>query len=317
MTGNFNLQGHRGARGHKPENTLPSFEAALDAGVRSIETDVHLTADGVAILIHDPDLDPRIFRRLPHAAVPEPASRPLVRRLTLAQLRGYRADGNPAPQRFVDQDAAVTPLAALFAQQHGLDPYTPPTLMDLFAFAQTYATSGPSVGKSNRQVENARTVVFDLELKRVPFHPETIGDEFDGQSAGRLEQAVLQCVRAAGVVQRTAVRSFDHRCVRAMRQLEPALTGVVLVAGTAPVAPGDLARQAEATVYAPDYRFLDAAQLRHCQAAGIQVIPWTVNAPEEWRRLVDWGVEGITTDYPERLAAWLRGACAAVAAGSA
>ena len=57
----FELQGHRGARGLKPENTLPSFEAALDVGVASIETDIHLTADGVPVLFHDASLNERIF----------------------------------------------------------------------------------------------------------------------------------------------------------------------------------------------------------------------------------------------------------------
>src|SRR5262249_10549099 len=49
----FDLQGHRGARGLKPENTLPSFEAAIDAGATTIETDLHRTRDGVPVLVHD------------------------------------------------------------------------------------------------------------------------------------------------------------------------------------------------------------------------------------------------------------------------
>src|SRR5271166_5116502 len=62
MSRSFVLQGHRGARGLKPENTLPSFEVALDLGVSSIETDVHLTRDGVPILCHDPEVSGRLCR---------------------------------------------------------------------------------------------------------------------------------------------------------------------------------------------------------------------------------------------------------------
>ena len=54
MPDRFNLQGHRGARGLRPENTLPSFETALDLGVTSVETDLHLTRDSVPVLCHDP-----------------------------------------------------------------------------------------------------------------------------------------------------------------------------------------------------------------------------------------------------------------------
>ena len=113
-------------------------------------------------------------------------------------------------------------------------------------------------------------------------------------------------VRAAGMVARTRIRSFDHRAVQAIRQLEPALSTAVLIAETAPINPAALAKSAGADTYCPDYRFLDAAQVRACHAAGVRVLPWTVNDEADWLRLLDWGVDGITTDYPDRLAALLR-----------
>jgi glycerophosphoryl diester phosphodiesterase len=116
---------------------------------------------------------------------------------------------------------------------------------------------------------------------------------------------VLELVRQADMVERTLVRSFDHRCVRALRQLEPGLTASVLMAETAPVSPVQLAAQADAQIYCPDYRFLDQPLLRRTQADGVRVIPWTVNDPKDWLRLIDWGVDGITTDYPDGLAALL------------
>src|SRR5262249_34355159 len=146
----------------------------------------------------------------------------------------------------------------------------------------------------------------DLELKRVPFRPEFVGDEFDGEHAGELEQRLVEVLRDANVVERTTVRSFDHRCVRAIGRLEPGLTRAVLVAGTAPVNPGAVVQQAEATVYCPEYTFLDAAQIRSLHAANLSVLPWTVNSVEDWTRLLEWDVDGITTDYPDRLAAFLQ-----------
>ncbi len=61
MSPAFDLQGHRGARGQRPENTLPSFEAAFDAGVTSVETDLLLTRDDHLVLRHDPLLNGRLF----------------------------------------------------------------------------------------------------------------------------------------------------------------------------------------------------------------------------------------------------------------
>jgi glycerophosphoryl diester phosphodiesterase len=307
MSTSFNLQGHRGARALKPENTLPSFEAALDIGVRSIETDVHLTQDGVAVLYHEALVsNPPCVPIRPETAAPsDPPS--LVSRFTLAELRGYRADRNPDPRRFPDQDTAVTPLAGLFAEQQGIDPYNIPTLEEFLRFAAAYAGElGVRAGKSEEQRRRARTLGFDLELKRVPFLPETIGDPFDGTRPSLLEERIVEAVRGAGVVARTTVRSFDHRCVRLLRRMEPGLTGAVLIAETMPVAPGELIERAEAQVYCPGYLFVDAALVRQVHAAGAQVLPWTVNQPEHWQRLLDWGVDGITTDVPDLLAAYLR-----------
>jgi glycerophosphoryl diester phosphodiesterase len=299
----FELQGHRGARGLKPENTFPSFEAALDAGVTSIETDVHLTRDGVPVIYHDETISPRLCRLRRGQAAPDPATQPLVSSLALAELRAYRADRNPDRRRFPEQERSLTPLARRFARRLGLDPYTPPTLADLFRFVAAYAEDA---GKTDDQRERARVVVFDLELKRVPYFPQVIGDEFDGEAPGLLERRVVEEITAAHIADQTTVRSFDHRSVRALRRLESRVTAAVLVAESAPVAPAELAQLADAGIYCPDYRFLDAAQVRACHADGVRVIPWTVNEEADWLRLLDWGADGVTTDYPDRLADFLR-----------
>jgi glycerophosphoryl diester phosphodiesterase len=298
----FDLQGHRGARGLKPENTLPSFEAALDAGVTSIETDVHLTRDSVPVLCHDPVLNDTVsaFLRNDVEALQQ------VSRMTLEEVRQLVVARNPDPSRFPDQDSQVTSAADYFAMVHSLHPYATPTLADLFAFIEFYAES--PLGREwadPGQREVARNLRFHLELKRVPFEPETIGDGFEGVTPGLLERRVVEEVVKAGMLQRTVVRSFDHRSVRAIREIEPALATAVLVSHTAPVSPLSLVRDAGASVYCPDYRFLDEPTVRAIRAGGVPVLPWTVNRPEDWERLVAWGVDGITTDYPDRLAKWL------------
>jgi glycerophosphoryl diester phosphodiesterase len=302
----FELQGHRGARGLKPENTLPSFEVALDVGVTSIETDVHLTRDGVPVLFHDEAITARLCLLRRGATSPDPATEPLISSLTLAELRAYRADRNPDRRRFPEQDRSVTSLARWFARQHGINPYTPPALDELLTFAGAYAGDpGRVVGKTDEQRQRAAVVVIDLELKRVPYDPAIIGDDFNGHEPGLLERRVVDAV-GASLISRTRVRSFDHRSARAVRLYEAEMTTAVLIAETAPVDPAGLTKTAGAEVYCPDYRFLDAEQVRQCRAAGVRVLPWTVNDEADWLRLLDWGVDGITTDYPDRLAALLR-----------
>jgi glycerophosphoryl diester phosphodiesterase len=296
MLPRFDLQGHRGARGLRPENTLPSIEAALDAGVTSIETDLHLTRDGTVVLYHDPFLNPWIFHTMPSGAPPA------VRSLSLAELRRHTADGNPDPTRFLTQAAHVGPVAAHFTQS----PYAVPTLGDFVDFVACYAGPvGASLGKSEPQRDNAARLRFDLELKRQPFHPEYVGDDFDGTGPAELERTVIEEVRRRGIVARTSVRSFDHRCLKAMLELEPGLTGCLLIDGTAPLDPAALTRSVGASIYCPGYRFVDADLVRRAHAGGVCVVPWTANDETVWKRLLAMGVDGITTDYPDRLASYL------------
>jgi glycerophosphoryl diester phosphodiesterase len=296
----FDLQGHRGARGLRPENTLPSFEAAFEAGVTTVETDLHLTRDGVPVLCHDPVVTATLFRPAP----PLPLA---VAALTLTELRQFQADRNPSQVRFPAQDPTATPVALRFASERGMDPHAVPTVRDLFDFAAAYAGPlGERVGVSDGRRQKAAAVRFDLELKRVPFYPETIGDGFDGRVPGQLEAVVAETLRAAGMAARTTVRSFDHRSVLLFKQLLPEVTGALLMAETAPLDPAGLARQVGAELYCPSYQFLDADLIGRAHAEGIRVVPWTVNVPDQWRRLIDWGVDGITTDFPDQLAADLR-----------
>jgi glycerophosphoryl diester phosphodiesterase len=299
----FEVQGHRGARGLRPENSLAGFELALDLGVTSIETDVHLTRDGVPVLIHDPRITGRLCSRRDGGVVPERR----VSELSLAELRAYRADRNPQPGRFPAQIAAAGPLSVLFAANHGLDPWTIPTLADLFAFAAAYAGSrGEHAGKTSSQRQRAAQLIFDMELKRMPFEPANIGDHFDGSAPALLERHVLEEVERAGVIDRVRVRSFDHRSARCMRQLQPRLPTALLLGAIAPIRPADLLAAADAQMYCPYYCFVDRAIVQQVHDADRRIMPWTANEPEAWERLVALDVDGITTDYPDRLLEWLR-----------
>jgi glycerophosphoryl diester phosphodiesterase len=291
----FNLQGHRGARGLKPGNTLPSFETALDIGVTSIEMDLHLSQDGHVIVAHDP-------------TVQGPSGRRLISTLQRDELKEYSAATERDRDRFPLQESSPTPLAAAFAGQHlDGDPFALLTLDELYGFMTAYAGKlGRDVGKKAEQRTRAGQVVIDLELKRVSGRPERIGDAFNGTKLGLMERQVLECVHRHAAVERTVVRSFDHRSVLTLKLHEPRLQTAVIIANAAPVAPQELVCRAGASIYGVDVNFLDELQVRQLHEASIAVIPWTVNDPVDWNRLLTWGVDGICTDYPDQLAALLR-----------
>lgn len=301
------VQGHRGARGLAPENTLPGFERALDLMVTTLEGDLHLTKDGHPILSHDAALSDATVRLPGKADVPEPKQRPRLSDLTLAQTRAYVADRNPEPARFPKQQNDVTPVAKAFAEGRGLQPYHLPSLADLFVFVAAYAGEvGAKAGKTAAQRDRARQVRFSLELKRVPYRTAAIGDTFDGTEPGTLEKRFVEVVQQAGVAGRVTVQSFDHRAVKAVRGLDNKIQGAVLVRGVVPADPAQLCAAADAQVFSPELEFVDAALVRQVRAAKLKVIPWTINDPDDMKRLLDWEVDGIITDFPERLIAVLQ-----------
>ncbi|MFL5341206.1 MAG: glycerophosphodiester phosphodiesterase family protein [Gemmataceae bacterium] len=277
----FHVQGHRGARGLAPENTLPSFERAFDIGVSSVETDLFPSADGIPVLIHDPE-----------------TAGELVGRLSASELRRRIVDRNPDPVRFPAQSAEVTPSAAEFCQQRGVPPFGVPSLTELFEFASFCARDAR---KPAEQRQRAGRVLFDLEIKRFPFRPELFAAD-----AQQTVVAVVNAVQAAGLSERTVIRSFDHRLVAVVRRLSPRIRTAVIIAGTAPIDPARLALDVGASIYCPDYQFVDAEVIDLCRGNGVMTIPWTVNDPAEWHRLRAFGVDGITTDFPDRLMTWLR-----------
>ena len=292
----FDVQGHRGARGLQPENTLPAFETALDLGVSTLELDLHLTADGEVVIWHDEALTRDKCGLSTMAAPPlppDPDDRAVagdalyLSRLTFADLQRYRCDRNPDPSRFPDQRATLTTLAG--------DNYQIVRLADLFAFVARYVGSD---AKSAAQRANAAAVNFNIETKRKPDDPAAIGDDFDGVNPGRFEQEIARIVGAAGLTDRVIVQSFDHRSLWAMRTLLPDMPLAALTTG--PAALPEFAERG-ATIWSPNYTTLSAAQLAEAHALGLAVIPWTVNDPADMQRLIALGVDGLITDRPDRL----------------
>ena len=187
----FDLEGHRGARGLAPENTLPAFARALDIGVTTLELDVALTADGVLVVSHDPFLNPVLARDADGQWLPGPRG-PLIHALTLAQVQAYDV-GRIRPD---------TPYARTFATQQAVDGTRLPTLAQVFALVQA---------RGGTQVR------FNIETKLYPDHPE------DTAPVAAMTDALLQAIRTAGLRERVTIQSFDWRSLRRVQQLEPGI----------------------------------------------------------------------------------------------
>ncbi len=99
------VHGHRGARAVRPENTLPAFEYAIQAGVEALELDLAVTKDNVLVVSHDPVL--------PEPMCTGPGATRVIRQMTLAQLREWDCGSKPNPQFPKQQAAPGTPVPSL------------------------------------------------------------------------------------------------------------------------------------------------------------------------------------------------------------
>jgi len=255
-------------------------------GVTTLELDIAITADGVAVISHEPLLYPGTARDADGRWLKEPG--PRIRSLTLAEVQRYDVG------RLNPDSAYGKP----FATQQPVDGQRIPTLASLFALVERLG---------------ANDVQFDIETKIFPNRPD------DTVSPEVFVDTLLAAIRAAGMTKRVMIQSFDWRTLALVQRLEPGLRTVYLTiesrnsnnvqdpAWTAgrmardyPSVPA-MIKAAGGTIWAPNFNNIDASSAQRAHDLGLQLVPWTVNEPADMRRLIDWGVDGIITDYPDRL----------------
>jgi glycerophosphoryl diester phosphodiesterase len=261
------VQGHRGARARLPENTMAGFEHALAVGADVIELDVLVTRDDQVVVAHDPVVNSKLCRGVDGAPVKEP--RP-IRALSLAELQRYDCGSVRHPD-FPHQ--APAPGARI------------PTLAQALALIKGFERRGGAPARVN------------VELKSVPAHPEWT------PPPRPYVELVRSVIRAADMVGRVSLQSFDHDLLAEARAQDPAVVLAALIYKTRLHGPDlvDYLRRRGFGIYSPHHQWITAADVQRLHAAGVRVIPWTVNEPDDWRRVIAAGVDGIITDDPAAL----------------
>lgn len=288
----FDLQGHRGARGLRPENTLAAFAHALSIGVTTLELDTAVTKDGVVVVSHDSELNPDITRDASGGWLERVG--PAIFSLTWAEVLTYDV-GRAKPGSL---------HAARFKDQVPKDGERIPRLSDLFALV--------------RKSGNA-AIRFNIETKLDPRTPEAT------PSPAAFAEAVVREIRRGGMEDRSTIQSFDWSTLRVVNGIAPRIPTVCLTTqkgsddniglgrpGPSPWLGGldamefggsvpRLVKAAGGEVWSPDHEDLSVSTLAESHRLGLLVIPWTVNDPVDMVRLIEWGVDGLISDHPDLL----------------
>jgi glycerophosphoryl diester phosphodiesterase len=228
-TGRALVGGHRGNPEELPENTLASFRSAIELGVDMIECDLHLSADGELVVIHDHTLD----RTTDGSG--------LVVQRSLADLRRLDAGGGER----------------------------------LPVFAEVCELARDRVGLA-------------IELKQIPI-------PYPG-----LEEKLITCLDALGMLDQTAVISFDHRSARRVKELAPRVV-VGVLEGARPIDPAGLMRSARADIYSPHYGAMDRELVDEIHAAGGGVAVWTVDDATAVAWCKACGPDSVFTNCPREI----------------
>lgn len=302
----FDLQAHRGGLAHRPESTLASFAYGLETGVSTLELDVQITQDGQAVVTHDRKVDGRkcLDTAPATAGDPEyPYVGKFINTLTLAQVKTLDCGSKTLPE---------------FPEQVAAPGQRMPLLREVFDLVKRYRAWGVKLNVETKVEAGAPSETAPME---------------------QFVQVTAQEIRRARMLRQVTIQSFDWSSLMRMREVEPRLPLVALTnfdflqvgqSGKSPWLGGididDFAGDPLAAIKSfgaaafspvhgfpqdgkvtdPGYRpYVTKAMVDEAHRLGIKVIPWTVDDPPTMNKLIDDGVDGLITDYPDRLRAVL------------
>lgn len=265
------IQGHRGCRGLYPENSLPAFQHALEMGVTVLEMDVCLSADGQVVVSHEPYMNP-LYASFPDGLPVTDASINLFQK-PYSEIKSFDV-GSRGNKLFPEQVRVAT---------------YKPLLSEVLALGEAYAR------KTGRQI------FYNIEIKSEPSEygisqPATV-KEF----ADRVWSVIAVQISPYALI----LQSFDFAVLKYWKSAIHQGRISALVEKESPEQMlADLGFVPE--IFSPSHRYLTKEQIDFCHARHIRVIPWTINTTAEMQKFIDWQVDGIITDYPNRAPQFLK-----------
>ena len=262
---NLDIQGHRGCRGLYPENTIPAFEHAMDLGVHTLEFDVVISQDHQVIVSHDPYMSHDISTGPDGLEITSDTEKNHnIYQLTYEEIKNYDVGLKPFP-RFPEQKKM---------------PVHKPSLKDLITVTEA---------KNN-------TILYNIEIKRRPENDNLFHPEYKA-----FADLVIKEITDLGIMSRTTVQCFDTATLIYINEKYPEVKLVYLIENED--SPIDNLDKIAFTpyVYSPYYKLVNEELVNLCKDRNMQLIPWTVNEVEDIQAMINLGVTGIISDYPDRL----------------
>lgn len=265
----FNIEGHRGARGLAPENTIPSFIKALEYGVNTLELDLVVSRDKKLVVSHEPWFSSVIS--LDRDGKPIPAGKQKdhnIYKMDYAEIKRYDV-GSLGNKDFPEQRKMKIHK---------------PLLSEVFKEIGKYA-------KKN----NLAPVRYNIEIKS-----NADGDNLFHPVPAIFARMVYDEILAHKLENRVIVQSFDVRPLQELRKFSIKLPLALLVSNKDGIEKNIEKLGFAPDTYSPHFSLIDEATVSYAHQNGMKIVPWTINEIADMERMKKYDLDGIITDYPNR-----------------
>ncbi len=261
----IDIQGHRGCRGLLPENSLPAFEKAIDLGVNTLELDIAITKDNEVVVSHEPFMSRNICYNPKGQDILESMDKQYnLYHITHEEIKAFDCGTKFHPD---------------YPNQEKLKTYKP-LLSEVFELAKS----------KNSDVR------FNIEIKSKP--------EYYGVYTPQPEayvKIVLDEINGHNMSDRLNLQSFDVKILEEIKKQSSKIKVALLVDEDETIKQKLEMLSYKPEIISPYFKLLTAQSIRDYQSQGFQIIPWTINTEDDMRQMILWKVDGIITDYPDRL----------------
>lgn len=266
----LDVQAHRGGRGLMPENSIPAMLHAVALGARTLELDCVISSDGQVVVSHDVFMNADIMSNPDGSSFSKNEEKSLVLyKMTYQQIEQFPEGIRPYP-KFPGQARVVT---------------YKPLLTDLIDSVETYVKE-----------HHLKPVYYNMETKSTPQ-----GDDISNPKPQRFVELLMDVIKSKGIASRVTIQSFDPRTLQVLHKMDAGMVTALLVENM-----DGFSRNIERlgftpTIYSPNYLLVNADMVKEAHDRKVAVLPWTVNDEKDMKTMADLGVDGIISDYPDRL----------------
>ncbi|MGF7037466.1 glycerophosphodiester phosphodiesterase family protein [Mucilaginibacter lappiensis] len=266
----LDVEGHRGGRALMPENTIPTMLHAVDLGVKTLELDCVISEDKQVVVSHDVYMSSDFMLKPDGSLISKAEEKQfLLYRMPYDSIRRFDAGTKPHPQ---------------FPEQKKMKTYKP-LLSTLIDSVEQYV-----------KAHHLKAVYYNVEIKSSPA-----ADDIAHPQPAAFVKLVMDVLKKKGVQKRVIIQSFDTRPLVLLHQKYPKQPLSYLVQNKDNFDDNIKKLGFSPAVISPNYALIDADFVKNAHQSNVKVIPWTVNDEASMQKMAEWQVDGIISDYPDKL----------------